>query len=88
MTNTTMSELLVAYNKGNKRAHEEIMKRCLNFVQRRIFANNIDCPYQKDELVMQVIVKILTKLNTFIPDEVKPDKGFWGWVSAICYNNY
>jgi DNA-directed RNA polymerase specialized sigma subunit len=45
MTNTTMSELLVAYNAENKRAHEEIMKRCLNFVQRRIFANNIDCPY-------------------------------------------
>jgi RNA polymerase sigma factor (sigma-70 family) len=83
-----MSELLMSYNEGNKRAYDEIMKRCLDFVKRKIYANNIDCTYQKDELVMQVIVKVLTKMDTFIPDNQKTDMGFWAWVSTICYNNY
>jgi len=83
-----MSELLVSYYEGKTRAYNEIMKRCLDFVNRKIYANDIDCPYQKDELVMQVIEKVITKMDTFIPDDKKPDMGFWNWVATICYNNY
>lgn len=88
MRNIPMSELLVSYYEGKTRAYDEIMKRCLDFVNRKIYANGIDCPYQKDELVMQVIEKVITKMETFIPDDQKPDMGFWAWVATICYNNY
>jgi RNA polymerase sigma factor (sigma-70 family) len=88
MKNLTLNELLLAYNSGNKLAQEELMKRCLSFVKSKIFSNDIKCGDQKEELVMQVIIKILNKLNTFNPNDKLPDIGFWPWVATICYNTY
>ena len=39
MKKMTLSQLLEAYFVGNKKAQEELMKRCFTFVRGKIFAN-------------------------------------------------
>jgi RNA polymerase sigma factor (sigma-70 family) len=69
-------------------AKEELMRRCLHFVKSKLHSVNIKCKDQKEELVMQVMMKIITKINTFVPNEAAYEHGFWAWVSTISYNNY
>jgi RNA polymerase sigma factor (sigma-70 family) len=88
MKSVPLNDLLLAYNTGDKLAQDELMKRCLSFVKSKIFSNDIKCRDQKEELVMQVIVKVLNKINTFQPNQNMSDVGFWAWVSTICYNTY
>jgi RNA polymerase sigma factor (sigma-70 family) len=88
MKSVPLNDLLLAYNTGDKLAQDELMKRCLSFVKSKVFSNDIKCRDQKEELVMQVIVKVLNKINTFKPNQNMPDVGFWAWVATICYNTY
>ena len=88
MKSVPLNNLLLAYIGNNKLAQEELMKRCLSFVKSKVFSNDIKCHDQKEELVMLVIVKVLTKIYTFKPNEQAPDSGFWAWVATICYNTY
>lgn len=83
-----MSELLLSYLNGNPVAKEKLMKLCLAFVNQKIYANKINNKDDKDEIVMQVILKLLTKIDTFVPNHNALDLGFWPWLSAICYNTY
>ena len=84
----SVADLYFAYYEGNKKAKEELMKRCLAFVKRKIYANDIKCRDQKDELVMQVIIKILNKMDTFKPNHNADDLGLWPWLATICYTTY
>ena len=84
----SVADLYLAYFEGNKKAQEELMKKCLAFVKRKIYANDIKCRDQKDELVMQVIIKILNKMHTFKPNQNAEDLGLWAWVATICYTTY
>jgi RNA polymerase sigma-70 factor (ECF subfamily) len=88
MKSVPLKYLLLTYSNGNKFAQEELMRRCLIFVKSKVYANNIKCRDQKEELVMQVIVKILIKINTFKPNKNLPESGFWAWIATICYNSY
>ena len=88
MKSVPLNNLLTAYNEGNKLAQEELMRRSLSFVKSKVYSNDIKCRDQKEELVMQVIIKILNKIDTFKPNTKLPESGFWGWVATICYNTY
>lgn len=88
MKSVPFNELFLNYFNGNKLAQEELMKRCLSFVKKKVFSNDIKCRDQKEELVMLIIVKIINKIDTFRPNENAPDVGFWAWVATICYNTY
>jgi RNA polymerase sigma factor (sigma-70 family) len=83
-----MSELLLSYLNGNPVAKEKLMKLSLAFVKEKIYANKINCQDQKNDLVMQVIMKLLTKINTFVPNHNAIDLGYWPWLSTICFNTY
>lgn len=83
-----MSELILSYLNGNPVAKEKLMKLSLTFVEEKIYATKINCKDQKDEVVMQVILKLLTKINTFVPNHNALDLGYWPWLSTICYNTY
>jgi RNA polymerase sigma factor (sigma-70 family) len=83
-----MSELLLSYLNGNPVAGEKLMKLSLAFIKEKIYANKINCKDQKDELVMEVIMKLLTKIDTFVPNHKALDLGYWPWLSTICYNTY
>jgi len=88
MKSVPLNDLLLTYANGDKFAQEELMRRCLTFVKSKVYANDIKCRDQKEELVMQVIVKILNKIDSFKPNENLVDSGFWAWVATICYNTY
>ena len=88
MNSLTVRDLLLAYNDGSRQAYEELMKRSLVFVRRKMHTNRIKCYNQKEELVMLVVLKILNKMHTFIPNENASEMGFWSWVSTICFNTY
>lgn len=86
MKKLSVVELYNLYVDGNKMAENELMKRCLKFVEGNVFRAHINCPNRKKDIAMDAISKVLMGIKKFKPNTEKSDLGFWGWVATISYN--
>jgi RNA polymerase sigma factor (sigma-70 family) len=88
MKNVTTMELYALFINGEFKAREELMKRCVKFLKQKVYNTRIACDDQKNELIQEVVLKVLENIERFTPRLDKPDGGFWGWVARISHNNF
>jgi DNA-directed RNA polymerase specialized sigma24 family protein len=88
MKNVTTMELYALFINGEFKAREELMKRCVKFLKQKVYKTRITCDDQKNELIQEVVLKVLENIERFTPRLDKPDGGFWGWVARISHNNF